>query len=123
AGCPGVGCSPRGCGGPGRRLRQAGRRRRAPPVLAFSPALPTPRCRPTASSFRDDRVMRLRSVFVSETGSSRASGIAWDNYYAAIEGRSLRPLFREATAYLASAGEGPRVAIDLGCGDGTETLA
>lgn len=51
--------------------------------------------------------------------------IAWNDYYTAIEGRSLRPLFTDAGAFLTSPGaEGRgRVAVDLGCGDGSETLA
>jgi SAM-dependent methyltransferase len=46
-------------------------------------------------------------------------GIAWDDYYRAVEGRAPRPLFVDA---LAIAG-GPGGAVDVGCGDGTETLA
>jgi SAM-dependent methyltransferase len=62
---------------------------------------------------------------VSESSFSRASGIAWEDYYKAIEGRPLRPLFLEALPFLPNprADERPRVAIDLGCGDGSETLA
>ena len=62
---------------------------------------------------------------MSGAAFSRASGIAWEDYYRAIEGRSLRPLFVEAGAFLPSppAGGRARVAIDLGCGDGRETLA
>lgn len=56
---------------------------------------------------------------------SRASGIDWEDYYNAIEGRPLRPLFSEALSFLPNprADERARVAIDLGCGDGSETLA
>jgi SAM-dependent methyltransferase len=62
---------------------------------------------------------------VSESSFSRASEIAWEDYYKAIEGRSLRPLFLEALPFLPNprADERARVAIDLGCGDGNETLA
>jgi SAM-dependent methyltransferase len=62
---------------------------------------------------------------VAAPGFSRASEIAWEDYYAAIEGRSLRPLFTDAEALLPSprGGDRARVAIDLGCGDGSETLA
>jgi SAM-dependent methyltransferase len=62
---------------------------------------------------------------VSESSFSRASGIAWEDYYKAIEGRPVRPLFTEALAFLPSARADTRdrVAIDLGCGDGRETLA
>jgi SAM-dependent methyltransferase len=45
--------------------------------------------------------------------------VSWDEYYRAIEGRSPRPLFVDALALAA----GPGVALDVGCGDGTETLA
>ena len=45
--------------------------------------------------------------------------MSWDEYYRAIEGRYPRPLFVDALALAA----GPGVAIDVGCGDGTETLA
>jgi SAM-dependent methyltransferase len=45
--------------------------------------------------------------------------VSWDEYYRAIEGRSPRPLFVDALKFAA----GPGVAVDVGCGDGTETLA
>jgi tellurite methyltransferase len=62
---------------------------------------------------------------VSGSRFSRASGIAWGDYYRAIEGRPLRPLFIEAVARLPSprADDRSRIAIDLGSGDGSETLA
>jgi SAM-dependent methyltransferase len=62
---------------------------------------------------------------VSGSGSSRASGIGWEDYYKAIEGRPLRPLFLDALAFLPSPRRGnrARIAVDLGCGDGRETLA
>ncbi len=45
----------------------------------------------------------------------------WSHYYQALVGRPPRPLLIEA---LTSCGDGPtRWAADLGCGDGTETLA
>jgi SAM-dependent methyltransferase len=47
------------------------------------------------------------------------SGVAWEDYYRAIEGRSPRQLFLDALELT----NGPGVAVDLGCGDGTETLA
>jgi SAM-dependent methyltransferase len=47
------------------------------------------------------------------------SGIAWEDYYRAVEGRSPRALFVDALEFTS----GPGIALDLGCGDGTETLA
>jgi SAM-dependent methyltransferase len=62
---------------------------------------------------------------VSGSSFSRASDISWEDYYEAIEGRALRPLFLEAAAFLRSpdANDRARIAIDLGCGDGSETRA
>jgi SAM-dependent methyltransferase len=62
---------------------------------------------------------------VSGTSFSSASGIGWEDYYQAIEGRAARPLFVDAIPFLppGRAGDQAPVAIDLGCGDGTETLA
>ena len=49
--------------------------------------------------------------------------VRWENYYAAIEGRAPRALFLDAIALAPRADSDDRalVAIDLGCGDGTET--
>jgi SAM-dependent methyltransferase len=44
---------------------------------------------------------------------------SWEDYYRAIEGREPRPLFLQALGFVPERG----TAIDLGCGDGTETLA
>ena len=62
---------------------------------------------------------------MSDVSFSRASGIAWEEYYRAIEGRPLRPLFLDAMKFLPSreGGDQALVAVDLGCGAGTETLA
>jgi SAM-dependent methyltransferase len=62
---------------------------------------------------------------VSEPSRSGGSRISWEEYYKAVEGRTVRPLFIEALGVLPSphAGEYVRVAVDLGCGDGTESLA
>jgi SAM-dependent methyltransferase len=56
---------------------------------------------------------------------SRASGIGWEQYYRAVEGRPLRDLFVESVPFLPTRSTDDRglVAIDLGCGDGTEALA
>jgi len=53
-----------------------------------------------------------------------AAEIEWEVYYSAIAGRSLRELFVDATSFLPTTAPGDRtlVAVDLGCGDGTETL-
>jgi tellurite methyltransferase len=61
---------------------------------------------------------------LSDASFSRASKIAWEEYYRAIEGRAVRPLLLEATEFLPTrrATDRARIAIDLGCGDGTETL-
>ena len=46
----------------------------------------------------------------------------WEAYYARLAGRAPRPLFnRVRSIYLAEGAT--RTAVDLGCGDGTETLA
>jgi SAM-dependent methyltransferase len=62
---------------------------------------------------------------VADASFSRASGIAWEEYYRAIEGRPPRPLFLDALEFLPTPkpGDPTPVAVDLGCGDGTETLA
>ncbi len=53
-----------------------------------------------------------------------ASEIEWETYYRAIEGRPMRELFVDATPFLPIAAPDGRslVAVDLGCGDGTEAL-
>ena len=46
----------------------------------------------------------------------------WEAYYARLAGRAPRPLFKRVRSiYLAEGAT--RTAVDLGCGDGTETLA
>ncbi len=48
----------------------------------------------------------------------------WRGYYAAQAGRVTRPLFDEAMTLFGPAPAGAlRQAVDLGCGDGTESLA
>ena len=53
-----------------------------------------------------------------------ATDIEWDAFYGAVEGRTLRPLLVDALAFLPTVGLESRacVAVDLGCGDGKETL-
>ena len=55
----------------------------------------------------------------------QAPDTSWEGYYEWIKGRKPRRFFVEALArFGAGPGEaGPRHAIDLGCGDGTETFA
>jgi SAM-dependent methyltransferase len=62
---------------------------------------------------------------VGDASFSRASEIAWEEYYRQLEGRSPRPLFVDALPFLPvqQTEEQTLVAVDLGCGDGTETLA
>src|SRR5919108_5446008 len=50
---------------------------------------------------------------------------SWSDFYKALAGRPPSPLFIEALAYCDDrpAGTAARWAVDLGCGDGTETLA
>ena len=57
--------------------------------------------------------------------SERKKEVTWEAYYEALEGREARPLFVEALArFGVGAGRaGGLHAVDLGCGDGTETLA
>jgi tellurite methyltransferase len=54
----------------------------------------------------------------------RAEEIEWEGYYCAVEGRAPREVFVEALPSLptASPDERPLVAVDLGCGDGKESL-
>jgi SAM-dependent methyltransferase len=49
--------------------------------------------------------------------------LSWEEYYVATAGRPARSLFLEATELLPtrSTGDHSLIAIDLGCGDGTET--
>jgi tellurite methyltransferase len=47
----------------------------------------------------------------------------WTNYYKAITGRAPRPLLLEVMARFQKEENTSLQAIDLGCGDGTETLA
>jgi tellurite methyltransferase len=55
----------------------------------------------------------------------QATESRWTGYYKAQIGRSLRPVFVNALARFETGGpdELLRTAIDLGCGDGAETLA
>jgi tellurite methyltransferase len=49
--------------------------------------------------------------------------VDWAAYYQKVSGRAARPLLKDALEHAdASNPDMPRRAIDLGCGDGTETL-
>ena len=53
----------------------------------------------------------------------KLENVDWENYYSKIDGRPPRPLLRSALSlYSAQTKDSPRQAIDLGCGDGTDTL-
>jgi tellurite methyltransferase len=47
----------------------------------------------------------------------------WDEYYEAVSGRPPRELFRQAIIRFGQADQPSQLAIDLGCGAGTETVA
>ncbi len=47
----------------------------------------------------------------------------WAAYYQATRGRELRPLFLKGMSAVSAAAMGPGHAIEIGFGDGTETLA
>lgn len=56
-------------------------------------------------------------------GWETAREIEWEGFYRAVEGRPLRPLFIDAIPFLPTATQpDPPAAVDLGCGDGVETL-
>jgi len=47
----------------------------------------------------------------------------WEDYYKKVMGRETHPLLIDAVKrFQTEAFQGPRLAIDLGCGDGTETV-
>jgi trans-aconitate methyltransferase len=53
----------------------------------------------------------------------KLENVDWDSYYEKIDGRSPRPLLHSAlTLYPAESPVKPRQAVDLGCGDGTDTV-
>ena len=55
--------------------------------------------------------------------SDQQEDFTWEAYYKSLEGREPRPLFTEALANFGAKSGGGLQAVDLGCGDGTETLA
>lgn len=48
-------------------------------------------------------------------------GKSWNNFYEATSGRDVRPLLLRTLELMESAGRGPGLAVELGCGDGTDT--
>lgn len=49
--------------------------------------------------------------------------VNWETYYQKVSGRQARPLLKDALEQAGAINpETPHQAIDLGCGDGTETL-
>jgi SAM-dependent methyltransferase len=59
----------------------------------------------------------------SEETTAAAAEPGWADYYRYTLGREPRPLFSTGLAALAAAGVTPGLAVDVGAGDGTETLA
>jgi len=51
-----------------------------------------------------------------------SDGPDWPAYYRRTQGREPRPLFAKGMAAVAAAGTGPGQAVEIGFGDGTETL-
>jgi len=60
---------------------------------------------------------------MSSEESNQEEEFTWEAYYEWIEGREPRPLFTEGLAKFGDTSGSEMQAIDLGCGDGTETLA
>jgi len=62
---------------------------------------------------------------MSQDEPNQGSDKPWEGYYEWLKGRQPRPLFVDALArFGAGSGKAGQLhAIDLGCGDGTETLA
>lgn len=66
------------------------------------------------------------SVNTASTNPEPTTDDTWAAYYQKVAGRPPRPLFMKAMSYYAAATNADltgRAALDLGCGDGTETLA
>lgn len=66
------------------------------------------------------------SVNTVSTNPEPTTDDTWAAYYQKVAGRPPRPLFMKAMTYYAAAPNADligRAAVDLGCGDGTETLA
>ena len=48
-------------------------------------------------------------------------GKSWNKFYEASSGREVRPLLTRALELMGSEGRSPGLAVDLGCGEGTDT--
>ncbi len=64
-------------------------------------------------------------IHMNQEDTPRESGNTWESYYDWLKGREPRPFFVDALARFGAGSSGTVQlhAIDLGCGDGTETLA
>lgn len=67
---------------------------------------------------------------MEQASEDQSAGHDWAGYYQSLKGREPRPVFREVLAKYDAASSNPGAsrtaalqAVDLGCGDGTETLA
>jgi SAM-dependent methyltransferase len=60
---------------------------------------------------------------MSSEKSGEQQEFTWEAYYKSLEGREPRPLFMEALAKFGNQSGHGLQAVDLGCGDGTETVA
>lgn len=60
---------------------------------------------------------------MSEPEQPRTAPDDWSDYYRKVAGREVRPLFATGLAAVAAAGVEPGVAVEIGYGDGTESVA
>lgn len=66
------------------------------------------------------------SVNTAFTNPEPTTDDTWAAYYQKVAGRPPRPLFMKAISYYAAAPNADligRAAVDLGCGEGTETMS
>jgi SAM-dependent methyltransferase len=69
----------------------------------------------------DDPITPNRTT--TTAGADATDGPDWEAYYRHTLGREPRPLFTKGMAAVDAAREGPGQAVEIGFGDGTETLA
>jgi hypothetical protein len=67
--------------------------------------------------------MSDKSQSVDRGGGDAHVSSSWGAYYATTLGREPRPLFLKGAAAAKASGLGPGQAVEIGFGDGTETLA